>query len=202
MIRYDVYDVGPHAIPVLLRSLHLLFRPSFYVLLILLIASTRQLNSLVSLPKLLLWIMIPMLPYAFLTYSSYIPSRQVYMASIVLAAVMAFLVRRLPYARLQVAFVALFVIYNLGYMWLKNDPQYEKRAAPTRELLSLLMTHQPAPVLLQDFPYPVTEIARSTARMAPGWTPEMIRVNESPETCMECVILRWDAATESYTGAW
>jgi hypothetical protein len=48
-----------------------------------------------------LWIVVPMLPYSFLTYSPYIPSRQLYMSSIVLVSVMAYLIRQCEPPRMQ-----------------------------------------------------------------------------------------------------
>src|SRR5262245_40099664 len=78
MIQQGVYEIGPRALLVLVRSLHLLFRPSFYVLLIVLLASIRRREIFEPLPTYILWIAIAMLPYVFLTYSRYIPSRQLY----------------------------------------------------------------------------------------------------------------------------
>lgn len=201
MIQHDVYHFGFQGIPVLLRSLHLLFRPSFYALLVLLIGA-RIWSPLAALPKYIFWITVPMLPYAFLTYSRYIPSRQVYMASMVLVALMAYLICRLPKTNLQMGFIAAFLIYNVGYTWIRNDPEFERRAAPTTQLLTQLQRHPPRPILLLDFPYPVTDIAKLVSRLAPGWTPDLIRVNESVTSCPDCVVLRWDTETQRYTGVW
>ena len=201
MIQYKVYELGPHAFLVLARSLHLLFRPSFYVLLLTLVAATGRWHLFKTLPKYVLWIAVPMLPYIFLTYSPYIPSRQVYLASMVLTAVMAFLIRQ-THPRIQQAMVIAFIAYNAGYTWLRNDPQFESRAAPTTQLLSLLRSHEPAPILLEGFPYAVPEVAKGVSRFAPGWRGDLIHVNEEPESCPACLILQWNAESRKYAGGW
>ena len=200
MIQLGVYQLAPHGIVVAGRTLHLLFRPSFYVVLGLL-AATRQWQSLRSLPKFLLWIVVPMLPYSFLTYSPYIPSRQLYMSSMVLVSVMAYLICQCEPPRIQLALVIAFLAYNISYMWIRNDPEFESRAAPTTQLLALLTSHQPAPILLEGFPYP-NDIAKNVSRFAPGWTRDLIHVNEPPGSCRSCVTLRWDAGSKKYSGLW
>ena len=201
MIQHGVYQVGPHAALVVGRTLHLLFRPSFYVL-VGLLAAMRQWHSLRPLPKFVLWIVVPILPYSFLTYSPYIPSRQLYMSSMVLVSVLAYLIRECRQPRIQLALVIAFIAYNISYMWIRNDPEFESRAAPTTELLGLLKSHQPAPILLERFPYANYGIAKDVSRVAPGWTRDLIHVNESPESCRDCVTLRWDAGSKKYTGQW
>src|SRR5262249_26264010 len=133
---------------------------SFYVLLIVLSATSRQWMVWKRLPTFVLWIAVPMLPYVFLTYSPYIPSRQAYMASMALAGVMAYLIRELKPMWIRATLVTAFIAYNIGYMWLRNDAQFESRAAPTSQLLTLLRSRQPAPILLVGFPYVVPDIAK------------------------------------------
>jgi hypothetical protein len=197
MIQNSVYQVGPQALLVLVRTLHLLFRPSFYVLWVVLLAAGSR-NMLKSLPKFIVWIAVPLLPYMFLTYAPYIPSRQVYMASMVLACVMGYLIRRFDNVRTQQALVVGFIVYNVAYMWTRNDAQFENRAAPTTHLLSLLRSHSPAPILLEDFPYVVPDVAKDVSRLVPGWTRELIHVNEAREACRHCVVFRWDAKGKTY----
>src|SRR5256712_2562760 len=201
MIQHGVYQIGPHAAFVVGRTLHLLFRPSFYVL-VGLLAAMRQWHSLGPLPKFVLWIVVPILPYSFLTYSPYIPSRQLYMSSMVVVSVLAYLIRECRQPRIQLALVIAFIAYNISYMWIRKDPEFESRAAPTTELLGLLKSHQPAPILLERFPYANYGIAKDVSRVAPGWTRDLIHVNESPESCRDCVTLRWDAGSKKYTGQW
>src|SRR5437867_10747142 len=102
----------------------------------------RQWHSLRPLPKFVLWVVVPILPYSFLTYSPYIPSRQLYMSSMVLVSVLAYLIRQCRQPRIQLALVIAFIAYNISYMWIRKDPEFESRAAPTTELLGLLKSHQ------------------------------------------------------------
>jgi len=201
MIQHGVYQVGPHAALVVGRTLHLLFRPSFYVL-VGLLAAMRQWHSLRPLPKFVLWIVVPILPYSFLTYSPYIPSRQLYMSSMVVVSVLAYLIRECRQPQIELALVITFIAYNISYMWIRKDPEFESRAAPTTELLGLLKSHQPAPILLERFPYANYGISKDVSRVAPGWTRDLIHVNEPPESCRDCVTLRWDAGSKKYTGIW
>ena len=201
MIQHGVYQVGPHAALIVGRTLHLLFRPSFYVL-VGLLAAMRQWHSLRPLPKFVLWIVFPILPYSFLTYSPYIPSRQLYMSSMVLVAVLAYLIRECRQPRIQLALVIAFIAYNIGYIWIRKDPEFESRAAPTTQLLALLKSHPPAPILLERFPYANYAIAKDVSRVAPGWTRDLIHVNELPESCRDCVTLSWDAGSKKYAGLW
>ena len=120
----------------------------------------------------------------------------------VLVSVLAHLIRECRQPRIQLALVIAFIAYNISYMWIRKDPEFESRAAPTTELLGLLKSHQPAPILLERFPYANYGIAKDVSRVAPGWTRDLIHVNESPESCRDCVTLRWDAGSKKYTGQW
>jgi len=200
MIQHGIYKLGPGALLVLGRSLHLLFRPAFYVVLAILLAATRSLEAFKPLTKYLVWIAVPMSPYVFLTYSPYIPSRQVYLASMVLASVMAYLILQWMRPALQFTVIMAFIAYNVGYMWLRNDPQFEGRAAPTTQLLTFLRSRQPRPILIERFPYEASDIAKDASRFAPGWSRDDIHVNEPPDACPDCVILRWDEESKTYDG--
>src|SRR5438093_8545278 len=182
MIQHGVYQVGPHAVLVVGRTLHLLFRPSIYVLLGVL-AARRQWESLRAFPKFVGWVVVPLVPYSFLTYSPYIPSRQLYMSSMILVSIAAYLILQCEQPRMQLALVVAFLAYNISYMWIRKDPEFESRAAPTRQLLALLTSHPPAPILVESFPYPNYDIAKDVSRFAPGWTRDLIHVNEPPESC-------------------
>jgi hypothetical protein len=145
---------------------------------------------------------VPLLPYVFLTYSPYVPSRQMYMASMVLVSVMSYLILGLKQVRVRQALVGLFIAFNIGYMWVRNDPEFENRAAPTTELLMLLRSHQPTPVAVEEFPYPAVDIAKDVSRFAPEWNRDWIHVNEPRGSCRDCIVLRWDAGDGRYSGEW
>src|SRR5262245_6207434 len=202
MIQYNLYHFSPRAGLVAARSLHLLFRPSFYVLFPALMLTRKQWRLFLALPKFVFWIIIPMLPYIFLLYSPYVPSRQVYLASMVVTSVMAFLLGQIPHRTIQSGLVSLLIVYNVAYTWIRNDQQFENRAAPTTQLLALLKSHQPAPILIERFPYAYSGIAKAVSRYAPGWSRDDIHVNEDAESCHECVIFSWDAESKTYVGHW
>jgi hypothetical protein len=141
---------------------------------------------------------VTMLPYMFLTYSPYLPSRQIYLASMLLMWLITSLWRQWTNKTLRSAFVAVFVAVNIGYIWFQKDPQYVKRAAPTTQLLRLLQSRQPTQLLIFDFAYPYPDIAKDVSHLAPGWTRDLVGVDGTGETCTDCVKLRWNAATQTY----
>jgi hypothetical protein len=90
---------------------------------------------------------LTIVPYSFLTYLDHIPSRNTYLPSVGLAALMGILFVALydraaaSGTRLRaasVAFLTVILAGNVSYIWLKKEPQYRDRAAPTRELLAIL----------------------------------------------------------------
>jgi hypothetical protein len=85
------------------------------------------------------------IPYSFLTYLPSIPSRNTYFPSVGLAALVgvafATLYPALSSRRARgfaVAFFIVMVNQNIAYVWIKKEPQYMERAAPTRELIDVL----------------------------------------------------------------
>ncbi|MSO20327.1 MAG: hypothetical protein EXQ56_07650 [Acidobacteria bacterium] len=110
------------------------------------------------------WIAITLLPYSFLTYMSYVPSRHTYMASLGLAVIIAVAYRGLedsavPIAgrtisgrHMATAAAALFVGVNCVYLWTRKFPQYVRRAQPT-EALILRARQSGGPIRLKCFPY-------------------------------------------------
>src|SRR5262245_38154292 len=100
-------------------------------------------------------------------------------------------------APLRLGFILAFVSINIGYLWTVKDAQFERRAAPTTRLLEQLRAHRPASLLVLDFPINPW-MARMAARLVPGWSPAMIRVEEPPDACPDCLTLRWNRTTESF----
>jgi hypothetical protein len=141
---------------------------------------------------------VTMLPYMFLVYSMYLPSRQLYLASMLLMWLTASLWRQWRNKVLQSAFVAVFVAVNIGSIWFQKDSQYEKRAAPTTQLLRLLQSRQPTQLLIFDFAYPYPDIAKDVSHLAPGWTRDLVGVDGTGETCTDCLKLRWNDSTQTY----
>jgi hypothetical protein len=88
---------------------------------------------------------LAIVPYSFLTYQDHLPSRHTYFPSVGLAGLVGILFtavyERLSSSRSKQAwcgFLLAFVLGNGAYIWLKKEPQYRERAAPTRELIQVL----------------------------------------------------------------
>ena len=84
-------------------------------------------------------------PYSFLTYLDHIPSRNTYLPSVGLAGMVGLLFAALHgeaasqgARRLCSAFLLAVVSLNGAYLWIKKEPQYLERAAPTTQLISAL----------------------------------------------------------------
>jgi hypothetical protein len=196
-IQQRVYAFSPHALSVLVKSFHRLIWPWLYVLVVAFRLSTGMWMD-AAMVKCLGLISIAMAPYIFLTYASAVPSRHLYLASMVVAATMAYALQRLTSVTLRRAFVCVFILYNVGYLWIRKDAQFEERAAPTTALLEVLRTRPPTPIMIVGFPYPYPEIAKAVSRFAPGWTPDLIGVEGTGEPCAQCVKLRWDPRARRY----
>jgi hypothetical protein len=193
MITNRSYTLGPQAILVLLLSLHRLVWPWLYIVLVLVWFKNWR-----KLPLYLGCVVVPMLPYMFIAYQRSLPSRQLYLASAVLMAVFGLLLKPLERTPLLGIFMIAFVSFNVGYLWIRKDAQFEERAAPTAQLIAVLGQHQPQPALVLNFAYPYPDIARAAALAVPGWRPELIRVDEPRERCENCLTLRWNAYEKRY----
>jgi hypothetical protein len=156
------YEFGLHFFPVYLRSLFSLLSSAFPFAAALWIAGIAASHprksfqaelspSSVSLKRdpnlffFLVWVVLAVAPYSFLTYAKYIPSRNTYWPSIGLAALIgvmfAVLYGRSRSKRASVVcmlLLAAVLTRNMTYLWQKQDARYVKRAAPTRELIGLL----------------------------------------------------------------
>ena len=114
-----------------------------------------------------LWMVITLLPYSFLSYMTRVPSRHTYWASAALAVLagFAFVVLKdwaatrqpRPVARWLVPALAGIVIFHeSGYIWLYKYRQYALRAEPTEKLLAAAKrTNAPQQPLIyaKCFPY-------------------------------------------------
>lgn len=116
---------------------------------------------------------VTLLPYSFLTYMPFAPSRHTYLATAGLAMVLAFAWDALRSAgsiaarRTALAGAVLFVLINPAYLWWKKLPQYEWRAQPTEAFLAFARQHG-KPAYVGPTPYSVW-VYRYTAFVALGW---------------------------------
>jgi hypothetical protein len=92
----------------------------------------------------LAWIAIALVPYSFLTYSSQIPSRQLYLASAGLSFLFGLAMVRLreitsarPKAQAWLTAIVMLamIAHNVGYIWIKKQRQFRDRAEPFEELI-------------------------------------------------------------------
>jgi hypothetical protein len=145
-------------------------------------------------------VIVPMLPYMFIAYQTALPSRQLYLASAVLMTTFAVLLRPLAGSPLLKLFVAVFVAFNIGYLWFRKDRQFEQRAAPTTQLISMLRQHRPEATVIEGFPYPYPDIARSASLAVPGWEESLLSLKgQGPDSGGEAPwCLRWNDGTERY----
>jgi hypothetical protein len=120
----------------------------------------------------LAWIGIALVPYSFLTYSTQIPSRQVYLASAGLAMLVGLALAQYQGRRVATAVLALMLVHNTVYLWTKKRAQFVERAAPTDGLIDLAR-RTPGAIWMQCFPLPPI-VAAEAVRLANGRSPDSL----------------------------
>ena len=136
----------------------------------------------------LAWIGIALVPYSFLTYSTQIPSRQVYFASAGLALLVGLALARYQGHRIAAVVFALMLVHNTVYLWTKKRAQFVERAAPTEQLIRFAR-RTPGAIWVRCFP--LAEITAGQAvRLATGrspsdlvWSAGAVREREAAEFC-------------------
>jgi len=192
-----LYAFGPSGALTILNSAHRLAFPWLYLAFLVALAGHRLRWSREA-ALFACWILTALAPYGFITYQNHVPSRSQYLAAMGLAGLLALLVETMQSQRLRTAFVAVFVVVNIGYFWGVKDLQYLRRAAPTSRLIEELRTRAPGNLGISGFPSNPW-IARETARHVPGWRPEMLKVDEPCGP--DCDQMRWNARLERYEPA-
>jgi hypothetical protein len=124
---------------------------------------------------------VTLVPYSFLTYMTRVPSRHTYLASAALSFLVAgawLAVRGARWYRpmLGTVLVAVVLVHNIGYLWVKKLPQYERRAAATERFLQFAARHE-GPIWIQCFPYGI-DVPRFAVSVKLGRHPASIL--ESP----------------------
>jgi hypothetical protein len=117
----------------------------------------------------LAWIGTALVPYSFLTYSTQIPSRQVYLASAGLALLVGLALAKYEGRRIAAALFALMLLHNTVYLWTKKRAQFVERAAPTDQLIRFAR-RTPGAIWVQCFPLSAFT-AGETLRLATGRSP-------------------------------
>jgi hypothetical protein len=153
-------------------------------------------------------LLLAIAPYCFLTYLNHIPSRNTYLPSVGLAGLCGILFAALYdqmgtqwSRRVCVLFLSTIVIANVGYIWLKKDPQYRERAAPTRELIQILNAQEirdvrRLPVHVCGFPLDPWLFSEALARFTPFRSDEVVlRDSCDPHSV---AVIQWDQNTGRY----
>jgi hypothetical protein len=117
----------------------------------------------------LAWIGIALVPYSFLTYSTQIPSRQVYLASAGLALLVGLALAQFERRWIAGALLALMLLHNTAYLWTRKRAQFVERAAPTDRLIGFAR-RTPGAIWMQCFPLPAI-VAGEALRLATGRSP-------------------------------
>ncbi len=190
------YGLGVRALTVWLISLHRFMFPWMYIVLPIWLLARRGAWPSGAVHG-FSWMAAALLPYLFLTYQNHVPSRHMYLAAVGYAWALAEITWGIRISRLKTVLVAAFIVVNIAYLWIVKDHQYEIRAAPTTRLIEQLSHRSPGPVLVENFPLNPW-IAKESVWAIPGWNPQMIRVNEPPESCPDCFGLQWDPRSEQY----
>jgi hypothetical protein len=112
---------------------------------------------------------IALVPYSFLTYSTQIPSRQVYLASAGLAFVVGLAMSKYEGRRGAAALLALMLLHNTAYLWTRKRAQFVERAAPTDQLIGFAR-RTPGAIWMRCFPLPAI-VAEDAVRLATGRSP-------------------------------
>jgi hypothetical protein len=131
---------------------------------------------------------IALVPYSFLTYSTQIPSRQVYLASAGLALVVGLALAQYERRRMAGVVLALMLLHNTVYLWTKKRAQFVERAAPTDQLIGFVR-RTPGAIWMQCFPLPPI-VAEEAVRLATGrspsdlvWSAGTARERSAPAFC-------------------
>ncbi|MBI2150382.1 MAG: hypothetical protein HYU27_07235 [Acidobacteria bacterium] len=141
------YALGLHVFPVYGRALLRLVSPLVPFVAALLVLRHRKTEQPWNSSFLFFGALLALaiVPYSFLTYQDHLPSRHTYLPSIGLAGLVGILFAAVhdrlssnPAKQACAAFLLALVIGNGAYIWLKKEPQYRERAAPTRELIKIL----------------------------------------------------------------
>ncbi|RPI27221.1 MAG: hypothetical protein EHM61_09140 [Acidobacteria bacterium] len=196
LIQSRFYGLKPTAVLVLLFSLHKIAFPWIYLALLVGFSGARR--SLHSREVVVAagWTAISLSPYMFLTYDTHLPSRHLYLAAMPASYLIAQLVWPVG-NRLRWGFVIAFAVANIGYLWLVKEPQYVARGATSRELIAILKSRPPGCVVVEKFPENPW-IAKLSSRFVPGWSPQMILVNEGSHAA-DCLVVSWDSSLKNYT---
>jgi hypothetical protein len=98
-----------------------------------------------------LWIAVALIPYIFLTYSTAIPSRQTYLATVGLCLLFGLAVSTFRRREAVALVVGAMLVHNVAYLWTKKRAQFAQRAQPTERLIRMAKETD-GPIWVRCFP--------------------------------------------------
>jgi branched-subunit amino acid transport protein AzlD len=201
------YSLGFHFLPVYGRALLRLLVPAvpFAAALFLLRHRGNESAWNRALLYFAMLLAITIIPYSFLTYQNHLPSRHTYLPSVGLAGIIGILFAE-TYARLAsshsrhvcAAIFAALIVGNVGYIWLKKDPQFQERAAPMRELIEFLNSKQAHDTTLHVCGFPIEHawwFEDAVSRFSPV-SPDKVELSQNCPITEG--VYRWDPSTAHY----
>jgi hypothetical protein len=123
------------------------------------------------------WVAVALVPYSFLTYSTAIPSRQTYVATVGLCMLFGLMVDTFTRRDALGAIVAAMLVHNVGILWVKKRAQFVARAEPTERLIRLARQGD-GPIWVQCFPR-TDWIAKEAVRLGAGKPASMLVWSEA-----------------------
>jgi len=205
------YEFGLHFIPVYARTLSRLVAPIIPFALAWFVTRRqwKEFPLKTSLVFFAALLVSAIAPYTFLTYLDHLPSRNTYFPSVGLAGIVGILfAASYTYmsserSRRAVASMLIAVVAgNAVYIWLKKEPQYRERAAPTRELISVLnsgeMRDVRLPIYVCGFPLHPWVFSETVKGFTPLKNEDVVLLESCPgeETAP---LLRWDQESARYS---
>ncbi len=173
------FALGWHFPGVILRSTFRMLWPWGIAALAVLVATRRQHPRALGVTLMVSgWIALTLLPYSFLTYMPFVPSRHTYPASLAAALVLAMGIvaaqqRWRWKLRVVAAVVIAFTVTEWGYLWTRKFRQYQQRGEPT-EILRTITAGRPGELHLACSVYPANML-ESMFRLTAGGKVRIVR---------------------------
>ena len=181
------FKIGWHFLPVIFNSTARLLSIWGALALAILFWNRKKLDW--RLPAIaMLWIPIALSPYSFVAYQPRVPSRHVYLASLGAAFLLAMALEHLAKRRkIAVSFLAVYLLFNTGYIWFYKHNQFLERASVTENLIrdAKLLTAREGLRPLQVSCFPLgAELAALSISDNLGLPPDQISVEAvSDQSC-------------------
>jgi len=140
----------------------------------------------VRMGAIVVWAAITVLPYSFLTYMPRVPSRHLYLPSVAvcLLIAVAFGVIRRRFAHsvwIPVATCLLFILHNVGYLWVYKLHQFRQRAEVTERFLQFATTRNTGVIEVRCMPGKNIWTARDAAEVVLGRSALTVVLKAGPE---------------------